>query len=182
MHGKGMNFEFECMTCTLLDAFQLSSIACTEGGVSLSCAIDGAQLHNGTVHVTAGVKTMGKQGHDSNTGALLSISGLDEEEVAAAWIFYKMQSRENCGMMKILFAAETKAIYQEAFADFFNFVGLLDKEGWPASEYSPSLKPFEVTVPQDLCSAWKSLGVGGAAKVLHFFCQQGAHTSDTITS
>jgi len=42
-------------------------------------------------------------------------------------IIQNTEQRKLCHNMKILFATETKATYQEEFVDFFEFVSLLGK-------------------------------------------------------
>ena len=52
--------------------------------------------------------------------------------------------------MQILFAAESKATYQEEFIDFFEFIKILGSEGLKKSQYGAACKKFKTFMPQDL--------------------------------
>ena len=53
-------------------------------------------------------------------------------------------------------------------------------EGLAASQYGPVLKPFDLMYPQDLSSAWKTSGRGGACKNANFFCNLCSCMSERI--
>ena len=64
-----------------------------------------------------------------------------------------------------------KKLYEEYFADWFQFIRQLKTEGLPARpEYDwKSVKPMQVCVPQDTSSIQKSIGMGGACKACNLF-------------
>jgi hypothetical protein len=82
----------------------------------------------------------------------------------------KIQTRDACACLKILFARDSKTAYDDDFSDMFEFVEQLHTVEIPVSRHGPALKPFDVSLPQDMASFWKALGLGGAAKVKEFFC------------
>jgi hypothetical protein len=82
----------------------------------------------------------------------------------------KIQTRDACACLKILFAKDSKSTYDDDFSDMFEYAEELRTIGIAASRHGPALKPFDVSLPQDMASFWKALGLGGAAKVIEFFC------------
>ena len=85
---------------------------------------------------------MDKRARDPLMHAPLCISDDDkgDDYVGIKWIFNKVQSRENCSIMKVLVTAETKQTYTEDFFDFFGFLRMLGKEGLAKSAHGEELK------------------------------------------
>eukprot|EP00978_Attheya_sp_CCMP212_P035526 scaffold155032_cov47-Attheya_sp.AAC.1 len=65
----------------------------------------------------------------------------------------------------------------------FEYAEQLRTIGIAASPHGPALKPFDVSLPQDMASFWKAFGLDGAAKVKEFFCHLcSCRSSDILQS
>ena len=62
---------------------------------------------------------------------------------------------------------ETKKMYQEEFKSLFDTFIEASEEGQDVFE---GWKPINFSNPADMAAIQKVLGIGGAAKVLQFFC------------
>jgi hypothetical protein len=148
----------------LLETFGLAEIAITEAGVQILITLDGAGLFDNASHVMGGAKITDKRARDPSHG----LGPISDNEMAHS-LLGKIQTRDACACLKILFAQDSKNTYNEDFPDMFVFAEQLRTVGIPESRHGPALKPFDVSFPQDMASFWKSLGLGGAAKVKEFF-------------
>jgi hypothetical protein len=163
-NGECYRFKFECVVRMLLETFGLTEIAITEGGVQIAITLDGAELFDNASHVMGGAKITDKRARDPSHG----LGPIDGE--MAHSLLGKIQTRDACACLKILFGKDNKTTYDDDFSDMFEFAKQLRTVGIPASRHGPALKPFDVSLPQDMASFWKALGLGGAAKVKEFFC------------
>jgi RecA/RadA recombinase len=177
-NGECYKFEFECVVRLMLDAFGLTEIARTVGGVQIAITLDGAELFDHASHVMGGVKITDKRARDPSHG----LSPIEDDEMIQS-LLGKIQTRDACACLKILFAKDSKTTYDDDFSDMFEYAEQLRTVGIAASRHGPALKPFDVSLPQDMASFWKALGMGGAAKVKEFFCHLcSCRSSDILQS
>ena len=87
-----------------------------------------------------------------------------EDSGSDAATYLNVQSRELCCILVMVDAHDSKSLYSHVFDEYYKAAEKLPMEGLAASQYGPVLKPFDLTYPQDLSSAWKTLGRGGACK------------------
>jgi hypothetical protein len=178
-NGECYKFKFECVVRLMLDAFGLTEIAIKEGGVQISITLDGAELFDHASHVMGGLKITDKRARDPSHG----LSPINEDDEMIQSLLGKIQTRDACACLKILFAKDNKSTYDDDFSDMFEYAEELRTVGIAASRHGPALKPFDVSLPQDMASFWKALGLGGAAKVKEFFCHLcSCRSSDILQS
>jgi hypothetical protein len=103
--------------------------------VEFSITLGGADISRNLSHVTAGIKI-------NDCGAIDPISGISISFQDSM----KLKSRELCYPVKILIAKDTKALYKDYVADFFDFFKEVKEVGF--GEY---MRPFIVSLPQDHC-------------------------------
>ena len=74
---------------------------------------------------------------------------------------------------------ETEAMYKEEFYKLFDLFYEAGKEGYIVF---PDWYPLNFANPANMAAIQKCLGIGGAAKIMIFFCHCCALTSNKIVS
>jgi hypothetical protein len=105
--------DFEKFLRFVLKTFGLYEIS-QQQSAELSFTLDGADLCDGIMHLTAGIKLTDGRAIDPRDGSPLSM-----DDVSFGHIFDN-QSRNYCFAMKSLIGKDTKWAYKE-FADLFIF-------------------------------------------------------------
>jgi len=162
-HGPGIEFDMEELVRLIVTSYGLAEIDSTTGGVELAWTLDGAKITKKAGHICGGFKLVDRRVVDPLTGSPMFIA-------ADANSSYKVQSRDNCFVAKLIFGKETAKAVQECFRNCHDFVKKLETKGLPARDGLPALKPFKISSPQDLSSFWKVLDKGGACKQKKLFC------------
>jgi hypothetical protein len=89
------------------------------------------------------------------------------EEVAS---LTNVQSADNCILMGMALAKESKRLLTDHYADFFAFANGLAENGLAARDGEPSLKPFKSCGSADMSYQQKLTALGGPCKSIRFFC------------
>jgi hypothetical protein len=126
----------------------------TQPPVEFSITLDGADLLQNILHVTASIKTNNLRAKDPISGNPIGYEDLR-----------KIQSQELCWPFKIIIAKDTKTLYANHFSDFFSFFKQVEQRG-----FGTYTRGFLISSPQDLSLLWKATGKGGACKQKIYFC------------
>ena len=158
-HGPVFSFEFYNLIRLVIKSFGLQDYACTGSTakpVMLTYTLDGAQLTNELGHLTGGFKIVDPRAIDPLSGIAIAING-------------KWQSRDLCFVTQLAFVKDSKAAYNDCFAEFFErFNG--ERFVIPATDTEPELSNFDINSCQDLSSGWKATKLGGGCKTTNLFC------------
>ena len=158
-HGPVFSFEFYNLIRLVIKSFGLQDYACTGSTakpVMLTYTLDGAQLTNELGHLTGGFKIVDPRAIDPLSGIAIAING-------------KWQSRDLCFVTQLAFVKDSKAAYNDCFAEFFErFNG--ERFVIPATDTEPELSNFDINSCQDLSSGWKATKLGGGCKSTNLFC------------
>ena len=114
--------------------------------VQVAFTIDGAALTNHLGHVTCGLKIVDPRAMDPRTGVSMAMSGI-------------YQSRKWCFPIAMYLGSETKESIKNVFGPIFKRFAK-GKLLMPATESSPPLTNFEVSVPADQSAGWKLIQSG----------------------
>ena len=82
--------------------------------------------------------------------------------------FCNVQSQEVCFIMIVADARDKKELYQDVFADFYQWGESLRTTGLPTSIHGPALKPFDLTHCSDMKASWHLSNKGGGCKNIFF--------------
>ena len=140
-------------------SFGLSEVA-KHRAIDMSLTLDGSQLTNKLSFVMAGLKLV-------DLAVRNPITGEYELDPNCAGSTYLPQSRKWCFPLKFCMGKETTAMYQEEFQDLFDVFVDASKQG---RQVFPEWEPIHFSNPADMAAIQKVLGIGGAAKVMTFFC------------
>ena len=146
-------------TITLFKAFGLDKKA-ARSVVDIALTLDGSSLTKNLQFVMAGIKLVDCAVRDPYTGKydLKPIFG-------DKW--FLPQSRKWCFPVKICMGKETEKMYQEEFKKIFELFDEASKQG---QQVFPGWERLNFANPADMAAIQKCLGIGGAAKVMKFFC------------
>ena len=146
-------------TITLFKAFGLDEKA-ARSVVDIALTLDGSSLTKNLQFVMAGIKLVNCAVRDPYTGKydLKPIFG-------DKW--FLPQSRKWCFPVKICMGKETEKMYQEEFKKIFE---LFDEESKQGQQVFPGWERLNFANPADMAAIQKCLSIGGAAKVMKFFC------------
>jgi hypothetical protein len=150
-------------------SFGLSEIA-KHRAIDMSLTLDGSQLTNKLSFVMAGLKLVDLAVRNPITGEYK----LDPNCEGST---YLPQSRKWCFPLKFCMGKETTAMYQDEFQDLFDIFVDASK---PGQKVFSGWEPIHFSNPADMAAIQKVLGIGGAAKVMTFFCHCCSLTSSEI--
>lgn len=158
VNGEVIEYEnIRQFTRMLFKAFGLDEAAINRT-IDIALTLDGSTLTSNLLFVMAGIKMVDVASRDPKTGQY-NLKPVDEK-------WFVPQSRVNCFPCKLVMGKETATMYQDEFKELFDTFNEASKEG---QDIFPEWQPVNFASPADMAAIQKCLGIGGAAKVMHFF-------------
>ena len=157
-------------TKLLFKAFNLDEAA-KNRSIDIALTLDGSSLTNNLLFVMAGIKMIDIAARDPRTGKY-KLKPVNDKN-------FVQQSRTDCFPFKFCMGKETATMYQEEFREMFDIFNKASKDGQTIFQ---DWKKLNFSSPADMAAIQKCLGIGGAAKVMKFFCHCCPITSREIST
>ena len=143
---------------SLLRYFVLEEIAQEEESEVIAVTTDGAVFTKNVGHCTIGIKIVDSRAKDPITKESLFKDNMG------------FQSVDLCFPVRTILAKESRSLFENQFADIFQFFRKIATEGLPQSGKYPALKKLTVVAPHDGKAVFLVAGRGGGAKMIPYFC------------
>ena len=170
--GEVVTVDYESTLRFALKMFGLTEKA-TRDRIQIAISGDGAAITTSTRtagQCAIGIKIIDPDSIDPITKEKCFVSHTINESGDEEKEFCNMQSSNNCVVMAVALAKESRKLITVYFRDFFLFANRLSNEGLPARGNEPALLPMDVMQTADMSFQQKTIGLGGGCKAKAFFC------------